>query len=65
MPNSRLEVLPSAGHFPQAEEPARFVEVLRDFLHTTEPSKFTPKEMRERLRRGPIGPSSEPQPIAG
>ena len=50
MPNSRLEVLPSAGHFP--EEPARFVEILRDFLRTTEPSKFAPKEMRERLRRG-------------
>jgi len=64
MPNSRLEVLPGAGHFPQAEEPARFVEVLRDFLRTTEPSKFAPKEMRERLRRGPTGPSSVPQPIA-
>jgi pimeloyl-ACP methyl ester carboxylesterase len=64
MPNSRLEVLPGAGHFPHAEEPARFVEVLRDFLRTTEPSTFAPKEMRERLQRGPTGPSSEPQPIA-
>ncbi len=56
MPNSRLEVLPGAGHFPQAEEPARFVEVLRDFLCTTEPREFAPKEMRERLRRGPTDP---------
>ena len=64
MPNSRLEVLPGAGHFPQAEEPARFVEILRDFLRTTEPGKFAPKEIRERLRRGPTDSSSEPQPIA-
>jgi pimeloyl-ACP methyl ester carboxylesterase len=64
MPNSRLEVLPGAGHFPQAEEPARFVEVLRDFLRTTEPSKFAPKEMRERLGRGPTDSSSEPRSIA-
>jgi len=64
MPNSRLEILPDAGHFPQAEEPARFVEVLRDFLRTTEPSKSNPRETRERLQRGPTGPSSEPQPMA-
>ena len=64
MPNSRLEVLPGVGHFPQAEEPARFVEVLRDFLGTTEPSKFTPRERRERLRRGPTDLSSEPMPSA-
>jgi pimeloyl-ACP methyl ester carboxylesterase len=60
MPNSRLEILPDAGHFPQAEEPSKFVEVLRDFLRTTEPSKFTLRERRERLRRGPTDPSSEP-----
>ncbi len=64
MPRSRLEVLPGAGHFPQAEEPAKFVEVLRDFLRTTEPSKFTPEEMRERLRQGSTSTSSGPQPIA-
>jgi pimeloyl-ACP methyl ester carboxylesterase len=64
MPNSRLEVLPGAGHFPQAEEPARFAEVLRDFLCTTEPNQSAPKEMRERLRRGPSGSSPEPEPIA-
>ena len=64
MPNSRLEVLPGAGHFPQAEEPARFVEILRDFLRTTEPSQFAPRERRERLSRGPSGSSSEPLPMA-
>jgi hypothetical protein len=53
MPNSRLEVFPGAGHFPQAEEPARFVEVLRDFLRTTEPSKFAPKGSDRPLIRAP------------
>jgi len=35
------------------EEPVRFVEILRDFLRTTEPSKFNPDEQLELLRQGP------------
>jgi pimeloyl-ACP methyl ester carboxylesterase len=50
IPNSRLEVMPGIGHFPHAEEPIRFVEILRDFLATTEPGSFTAKEHRELLR---------------
>ena len=34
---SRLEVLEGVGHFPHAEDPARFVEVLADFVATTQP----------------------------
>ncbi len=41
------------GHFPQVEEPVRFVEILRDFLRTTEPSKFDPEELLDLLRQGP------------
>ena len=41
------------GHFPQVEEPARFVEILKDFLRTTEPSKFDPEELLDLLRQGP------------
>jgi len=63
MPNSRLEVLPGAGHFPQAEEPARFVEILSDFLRTTEPSSYIPGEVRERLKRGPTSRSSDAVPL--
>jgi pimeloyl-ACP methyl ester carboxylesterase len=37
MPGSRLEIFPGVGHFPHAEEPERFVQVLLDFLATTEP----------------------------
>ena len=43
LPNSRLEVMEGVGHFPQVEEPVRFVEILVDFLRTTEPSTVTPQ----------------------
>lgn len=35
IPGSRLEILDGVGHFPHLEAPARFVEVLDDFLLTT------------------------------
>lgn len=35
IPGSRLEILEGIGHFPHAEAPARFVEVLVDFLDAT------------------------------
>jgi pimeloyl-ACP methyl ester carboxylesterase len=49
MPHSRLEILPGLGHFPHVEDPFRFVEILVDFLRTTEPSKFTPEVRRREL----------------
>jgi pimeloyl-ACP methyl ester carboxylesterase len=49
MPESRLEIMQGAGHFPHSEEPARFAEILIDFLNTTEPSSFTPSERRKML----------------
>ncbi len=56
IPNSRLEIMKDAGHFPHVEEPVRFVEILRDFLATTDPSSFTPEERRELLRGVPTRP---------
>jgi pimeloyl-ACP methyl ester carboxylesterase len=35
---SRLEVFHASGHFPQLDEPERFVDVLIDFLQTNEPA---------------------------
>jgi len=35
IPGSRLEILDGVGHFPQAEAPERFIEVLTDFLGST------------------------------
>jgi pimeloyl-ACP methyl ester carboxylesterase len=37
VPTSRLEVFENSGHFPQLDEPKRFVEVLGEFIATTEP----------------------------
>lgn len=37
IPGSRLEIFEGIGHFPHAEEPMRFAEVVRDFIETTEP----------------------------
>jgi pimeloyl-ACP methyl ester carboxylesterase len=36
--NCRLEVFPRSGHFPQLDEPERFLDVLVDFIDTTEPA---------------------------
>jgi pimeloyl-ACP methyl ester carboxylesterase len=41
LPGSRLEIFEGVGHFPQNEDPARFVEVIEDFLETTAPSRQT------------------------
>ncbi len=49
--SSRLEVFPEAGHFPQLDEPQRFLDVLGDFMDTTEPAKMVPEQWRELLRR--------------
>ncbi len=38
IPDSRLELLAGSGHFPQLDEPARFADVLIDFVETTEPA---------------------------
>jgi pimeloyl-ACP methyl ester carboxylesterase len=51
IPNSRLEVMEGVGHFPHVEDPVRFVDILRDFLGTTEPMEFNPEELRELLRQ--------------
>lgn len=52
IPNSRLEIMKGVGHYPHAEEPFRFVSIVVDFLQTTQPSNFTPEELRNQLRRG-------------
>jgi hypothetical protein len=52
IPNSRLEIIPGVGHFPHVEEPYRFVEILVDFLRTTEPSSYRPEMRRSVLLRG-------------
>lgn len=50
IPESRLEIMAGVGHFPHAEEPVRFVEILRDFLNTTQPATFSREQLRELLQ---------------
>ena len=49
MPGSRLEIFEGVGHFPHSEQPDRFVEVLTDFIATTEPAATDPRAFRELL----------------
>src|SRR3954447_24030966 len=53
MPNSRLEVMPGAGHFPFNHDPARFAAILEDFVATTEPADLPPERLEALIRRGP------------
>jgi pimeloyl-ACP methyl ester carboxylesterase len=49
---SRLEVFTDAGHFPYRDHPLRFVEVLVDFMQSTESAAVDEQSWRERLRNG-------------
>lgn len=49
MPGSRLEVMPGVGHFPQVERPQAFLDLLLDFLETTEPSTVDLAAYREAM----------------
>lgn len=49
IPGSRLEILEGVGHFPHLERPERFVELLLDFVETTEASPVDLTPYREEL----------------
>jgi pimeloyl-ACP methyl ester carboxylesterase len=53
VPGSRLEEFPDSGHFPQLDEPERFVETVTGFVESTEPSAYDPDQLRELLQRRP------------
>jgi pimeloyl-ACP methyl ester carboxylesterase len=46
MPGSRLELFPAGGHFPFNDDPHRFVEVLHDFISTTEAATLDEEHVR-------------------
>jgi pimeloyl-ACP methyl ester carboxylesterase len=52
IPGSRLETLSASGHFPQLDESDRFVEIIEDFMATTQPADVDPERMRRRLQTG-------------
>jgi pimeloyl-ACP methyl ester carboxylesterase len=53
LPGSRLVEFPGAGHWPQLDDPERFVAEITEFVETTEPHEFELEHMREMLRAGP------------
>jgi pimeloyl-ACP methyl ester carboxylesterase len=52
VPGSRLEVFPYSGHFPQVDEPERFLDVLVDFIDSTTPAALDADGWRARLAAG-------------
>jgi pimeloyl-ACP methyl ester carboxylesterase len=55
VPSSRFEVFEGAGHFPHIDDPQRFVDVLEEFIDTTEPADLSYEEWGEMLRTGAPG----------
>jgi pimeloyl-ACP methyl ester carboxylesterase len=55
MPGSRLELLERSGHFPQLDEPERFLELLLDFIATTKAAQVDPQIWRKGLSKGTPG----------
>lgn len=47
MAGSRLEIMEGTGHFCHVEDPRRFVEILSDFMGTTEPARVTSEQWRQ------------------
>jgi pimeloyl-ACP methyl ester carboxylesterase len=52
IPGSQLEVFDEAGHFPHHTDPARFVELVQEFVARTTPARFDRDDWRVRLRSG-------------
>ena len=51
IPGSRLEIFDHSGHFPHVEEPEHFVEVLTDFIDSTDPAPHDAGAYLELLNR--------------
>ncbi|HEV1998833.1 MAG TPA: alpha/beta fold hydrolase [Candidatus Dormibacteraeota bacterium] len=49
MPGSRLEIFEGVAHFPHAEQPERFVELLDDFFAQNKPARVTAATWRRLL----------------
>jgi len=56
IPGSRLEIFEGAGHFPHAEYPERFAEVVTEFIDSTRPASRNAGEDRSVIPLPPPAP---------
>jgi len=50
IPGSQLEIFQDTGHLPQLYDPGRFINVVENFIATTDPSTFSSERWAELLR---------------
>ena len=50
MPGSRLEIFEDGGHLPQFDDPHRFIDVVNDFVATTDPGTYSDERWTNLLR---------------
>jgi pimeloyl-ACP methyl ester carboxylesterase len=55
VPSSRLEIFESAGHFPHVDDPQRFLDVLLDFIDSTDPAHADAEAWKDMLKSGGRG----------
>jgi pimeloyl-ACP methyl ester carboxylesterase len=53
IPGSRLEIFDDLGHYPHCEAPARFIDVLVDFITSTAPAQVSERQWRELFQDRP------------
>ncbi|WP_242498599.1 alpha/beta fold hydrolase [Nocardioides ganghwensis] len=67
-PSARIEVVPNAGHFPHRDHPERFVKIVRDFMRSTDPSRYDRERWRQLLDDGarvpPVQAEAGESPLA-
>lgn len=53
---SGFELFEQAGHFPQCDEPGRFIELLLGFIDTTTPGSLSSEDSPPAAPRRPLNP---------
>jgi pimeloyl-ACP methyl ester carboxylesterase len=64
LPSSGLQIFEGAGHFPHAEQPARFAELLTHFLTDTRAARSDLQSLRRRLQSSAALHSPTDVPVA-
>ncbi len=65
LPHARVEIFDDAGHCPHHSDPARFTELIVDFVESTDPAAHDPRVRRELLRAGGDGAAASDDLLDG